>query len=103
MVGMNKETGVNLKKYREAFDLSQAELSRISGVSTAAISLIEKENRDMQVSTALKLASALQLSVEELCGENKPQYYAGGYIESRGALLKLKQKLSKIIEIAKYE
>lgn len=46
--------------------MSQEQLSRISGVSRQAISEIELDKRVPSVETALKLAKALKVKVEDI-------------------------------------
>ena len=56
-----------LRSIRRAKDITQEELSRLSGVSRATIASIESgENRVALSSTLLKLATALECSVEDL-------------------------------------
>ena len=56
-----------LRSIRRAKDITQEELSRLSGVSRATISSIESgENRVVLSSTLLKLATALECRVEDL-------------------------------------
>lgn len=64
----------NVKKYRESYAWSVRELSRRSGVSPAAISLIENKRKDsFSNETIEKLAGAFRITVSELfsieCGE----------------------------------
>jgi len=56
-----------LKEYREISGLSQRQLGIISGISYAAISKIERHNRDPLLSTAIALSKALCLSVYDMC------------------------------------
>lgn len=53
---------------REMLGWTRAQLSRISGVSTKTIEMIEKEERTPYVDTSLKLARALHATVEEIFG-----------------------------------
>lgn len=54
----------NLKMIREARKMTQDNLAIKSGVSRVTISMIENGNiSDIKVSTLLKLASALEVSV----------------------------------------
>lgn len=56
-----------LRSIRRAKDITQEELSRLSGVSRATIASIESgENRVVLSSTLLKLATALECRVEDL-------------------------------------
>lgn len=57
-----------LRREREKAKLTQAELSRISGVPQAVISDIEKGiTRNPRLETVKKLAGALHFNVTELC------------------------------------
>ena len=53
----------NLKKARAKKALSQRSLSTLSGVPQAHISLIERGQVDIQVSTLIKLARALNVEL----------------------------------------
>lgn len=62
---------MQLKKIRSDKGLSIAKLSELSKVPIRTLEDIERRG-DCRVSTALKLASALSVSMDELCkpGEN---------------------------------
>jgi len=71
MDGQPKELddiAVNIKKLRSQADWNQAALAKASGVSPATISLIEKGERLPSMIVMRKLASALQVSTDELTG-----------------------------------
>ncbi len=57
---------MNLKKIREQQGLSVPALSKISGVPRRTIQDIESRG-DCRVSTAIKLADALKVTLDELC------------------------------------
>lgn len=57
---------MNLRKIRLEKDLSVAELSRLSGVPVRTIEDLEKRG-DGRVSTLIKLADALSVTLDELC------------------------------------
>lgn len=57
---------MRLKEIRTSKKLSVPELSRISGVPVRTIEDLERRG-DGRVSTALKLSSALNVSMDELC------------------------------------
>lgn len=61
---------MNLKAIRSKLGLSVPALSRISGVPVRTIEDIEKRG-DCKVSTALKLATALNVSLDLLCDNNE--------------------------------
>lgn len=62
---------MQLKKIRSEKGLSIAKVSEISGVPIRTLEDIERRG-DCRVSTALKLATALNVSMDELCkpGDN---------------------------------
>ena len=57
---------MNLKRIRLEKGLSVAELSRLSGVPVRTIEDLEKRG-DGRVSTLIKLADALSVTLDELC------------------------------------
>lgn len=59
---------MNLKKIRNEKGLSQQKLSDISGVPKRTIEDIEKNsNGNTRVNTAILLADALEVTLDELC------------------------------------
>ena len=64
--------GVIVKKLREKAGLSQNQLAKSAGVSQAALSKIESEEKNPSVETVFLLAAALDCTVSELLGE-KPE------------------------------
>ena len=63
---------MNIKKIRLEKGLSVPALSRLSGVPVRTIEDIERRG-DCKVSTAIKLASALLVSLDYLCGYITPK------------------------------
>jgi transcriptional regulator with XRE-family HTH domain len=59
----------NLRKRREQRKLSRWQLSVLSGVPVETIASIELQGTNTGVSTAIKLATALGTSVEDLMGK----------------------------------
>lgn len=57
---------MNLKKIRQSQSLSIRELSELSNVPKRTIEDIERFNR-CKVDTAIKLADALHVTLDELC------------------------------------
>ena len=57
---------MNLRKIRLEKGISVAELSRLSGVPVRTIEDLEKRG-DGRVSTLIKLADALSVTLDELC------------------------------------
>lgn len=58
--------GSQIRDARVAAGLTQTELSRISGVGLNAISLVERADRDVRISTILQLARALNCRLKFL-------------------------------------
>lgn len=61
---------MNLRTLRLEKSLSVPALSRLSGVPVRTIEDIEKRG-DCKVSTAIKLAAALNVTLDDLCAANK--------------------------------
>lgn len=62
--------GKNLRVERAKLNITQEELSRMSGVNRPTISLIENDKmRDLKLNTVIKLAKALNITVSELIGQ----------------------------------
>lgn len=57
---------VNLKKIRAEKNLSVPQLSELSGISRRTIQDLEKRD-DGRISTAIKLADALGVTLDQLC------------------------------------
>lgn len=62
-----------IKELRESAGWNQAELARRAGVTPAAISQIEGENRYPSLIVARKLADAFGIGVDQLIGKNAPK------------------------------
>ncbi len=59
--------GENLKACREAIKMKQGELAERSGISTAQISRLERnEQNNPQVETLISLATALGVSIDKI-------------------------------------
>ena len=61
-----------IKQLRATVNWSQSELARQVGVTSAAISQIEKGDRIPSLVVTRKLASALKVTVNELTGDEGP-------------------------------
>lgn len=61
---------MNLKEIRTSKNLTVPQLSRLSGVPVRTIEDIQARG-DCKVSTAIKLADALGVTLDELCRDNK--------------------------------
>jgi DNA-binding XRE family transcriptional regulator len=77
----------HIKKARESAGLTKAELSRLSGISPASISLIEKECRDIRMSTAILLSKALNISLDQLYGITQEKNINNKLMDMRKKLL----------------
>ena len=64
--------GKNVKQKREAARMSQNQLAKAAGISQAALSKIESEEKNPSVETVYLLAAGLDCPVSELLGE-KPE------------------------------
>ncbi len=58
----------NLKKYRDEFGFTQEELAEEISSSTTIISAYETESKEPKLSSLIKLANALGITLNELCG-----------------------------------
>lgn len=64
----------NLKEIREKRGLSQAELSRLSGVNASTIGMLEAGSREYpRLDTAQKLANALHCRLDDLLTNDDKQ------------------------------
>lgn len=61
--------GVKIKQRRESLNLSQEQLSQISGVSQASIHYIESGENSPTTKTLQKLATALGVSITEIVSD----------------------------------
>ncbi|EHY4895194.1 helix-turn-helix transcriptional regulator [Salmonella enterica] len=68
------DIGNNVKQLRIARNLSLNELSRLSGVSKAALSRLESGDSNPRVDTLDAIASALRLPLGDLLGCNNERY-----------------------------
>jgi transcriptional regulator with XRE-family HTH domain len=64
--------GKKLRSIREERGLSQRELSQLAGISTNAVSLIERDENSPSVSTLQSLASALQVRMSYFFDDHEP-------------------------------
>lgn len=80
--------GHKLRERRKALHLSLSDLSRLSGVAVPALSHIENGNRDVKLSTLIRLSDALRFDLSELFSANteepsvtqqRPTESTGGY------------------------
>ena len=78
---------MTLKEHRLQLGLTQGELERISGISVKTIQQIENHKRPLggvSVNTAIRLANALGITVEELVGKvfevNDEMYFENDFV-----------------------
>lgn len=71
--------GAALARIRTQRGLSQTQISRLAGVSPSAISQAERGQRGLSVSTLLRLATALGVTLDEIVvGQSDPGYRIRG-------------------------
>ena len=69
---MENTIGQNIKKFRQAKGLSQDRLSKLADVSYNSIIKIENSRMgNPTITTLLKIARVLEVSINEFVGENK--------------------------------
>jgi transcriptional regulator with XRE-family HTH domain len=67
---MPKETfGKQLQRVRQAANLSQAKLAKAAGIPVGTLRNLEQGRRIPRLDTAMKLARALGVSIDELTGD----------------------------------
>jgi transcriptional regulator with XRE-family HTH domain len=64
--------GVRLKKLRQERGLSQAELARLSGIPKGTLLQWEYGLRTPLLDAAMRLADALEITLDELAGREPP-------------------------------
>lgn len=81
---------------RKQAGLSQSELGRRSGLTAAAISMIEAGDRDPKLSTAAAICDALNISLDALAGRSE---YPHNEFTARIELTKAQQRLAQIRDL----
>ncbi len=66
--------GTRVKQLRQSRDLSLNDLSRLSGVSKAALSQLESGSSNPRIDTLDSIAIALRLPLGDLLGGSNEQY-----------------------------
>jgi transcriptional regulator with XRE-family HTH domain len=61
--------GRNLRRFRDEADISQEELGFLAALHRTEIGLLERGRREPKLDTIIKLADALSVSLDQLCGE----------------------------------
>ena len=67
MDAKRKRFAANLSHARQASGISQEELGGRTGLHRTEVSLLERGGREPRLGTLIKLATALETSVEALC------------------------------------
>lgn len=57
---------MDLKKFREEKQMSQASLAKASGIAQSTVCYIENGDKNPSIKTAIKLANALGLDLDSL-------------------------------------
>lgn len=60
--------GMRLKRIRRARKLSQPQLARAAGIPVSTLRSWEQDQRDPLLPAAIKLARALKVTLDVLCG-----------------------------------
>jgi len=63
---LQRAIGGRVRHHRKALGLNLNDLSRLSGIAVPALSLIETGHRDVKLSTLVRLANALRISMVDL-------------------------------------
>lgn len=67
----NNIFSIRLKEARKNKDITQAELSRITGIAPATLSSYEKDGKNPTIDKAVIIANALDVSLDWMCGNEK--------------------------------
>ena len=65
----------NMRKVRRAKEMTQEELSRLSGFSRQRIAAYETGVNEPNISQAMKIAQVLNVSMDQLCEEKGGEAY----------------------------
>ena len=69
----------NMRRVRKAKEISQDELARLTGIGRTSIAAYETGVNEPNISQAMKIAQALNVSMNNLCEEKEGEAY-GSYI-----------------------
>ena len=83
---------MNLEFHRNMLGYTQSALAQKAGLTASAISMIESGDRDPSLATAIKLAQALDITLDELAGLSPPKSTG----DLRRELKKANDRLEKI-------
>ena len=76
------DVGGRLRELRQERDLSMRSLARLSGLSTNALSMIERGRTSPSVSTLYKLSEALEQAKEKLLNKETAKYCRQRYLDN---------------------
>lgn len=90
--------GDNLRKLRKEKGLTQQQLSDIVGIKRSAYAYYEIDKSEPSIATLLKIANALNVSVDEIVNSSRPVHsgaaeYSGLTDDELKTLIKLYKKL----------
>jgi len=63
---LQRAVGGKVRQRRKALGLNLNDLSRLSGIAVPTLSLIETGHRDVKLSTLVRLANSLRISIADL-------------------------------------
>lgn len=68
---LQRAVGGRVRQHRKALGLNLHDLSRLSGIAVPALSLVETGQRDVKLSTLVRLANALRISIADLVATDR--------------------------------
>lgn len=95
--GKGTNQGDRIVMLRGTLGITQRELAKISGISPAGISLLEKGHREPTLKTAILLSDAFGVSLDVFAG--RKEYLTREY-PARIELVKLHHRLKQIVKLA---
>ena len=63
-----------LKYFREKANLSQAQLAKSAGIAVNSYQRYEYGEREPKISTVIRIANALGITIDELCGQTNSRH-----------------------------
>lgn len=67
-----KTLGSVIKNARESHGITQAELSKVIGISRSSVAMYEKDQREPQINVLKQLSEALSVPLDVLMGSVSP-------------------------------
>lgn len=86
--------GQNLKYHRMLQGLTQRDVAMCSGLSYGCIGTIETRNKDISLCTAIRLAKALDISLDDLCKDITREEWQKA-VKAKNNRLQAKKELRK--------